>query len=162
MATHLFCPECGSKNEFINGRRPNFCSACGYNFQSLAAFGGSAPAPSRPAQGRPSAALDISVEGDEEGEVEAGFSKADVELDTGAVKTVKDPRTGTVRLIDTAKPTVGDFFAHPMPPEPGRYERGYKAPRRPSGKKTFEQFQSEAGRGGARQVTDVGGSGDAE
>lgn len=131
MASHLFCPNCGSKNEFINGRKPNFCSGCGHNFQSLATFGGVTPLAERK-----SGALDVSLDSEVETETEeAGISRADVDIRDTA------PRH---------KLTVGSLFQNPIPPEQGRHEPGHSV-KKVNGKKAFEAFKIEAGFGGARR-----------
>lgn len=155
-ATYIFCSECGSKNDFLNGRKPNFCSSCGNNLQSLAAFGaGSSRASAKQSSSDSVMDVDISV-GDEEGREDVGFSMDDVSIDNGHVKVVAGNVGGNTRIIDTSRPTVGSLFANPIPPAEGegRHGRGFKVDKYDS-KATFESFQKEAGRGGARQAVDV-------
>ena len=131
MATQLFCPNCGSKNEFINGRKPNFCSGCGHNFQSLAVFGGT-PAKTE----RKTPTLDMCLDEDEHTDVEeAGISREDVEIKGAAAGN---------------KVTIGSLFQNPLPPEPGRHNPGHSV-KKANGKKVFEAFKMEAGFGGAKR-----------
>lgn len=165
-ATHIFCSDCGSKNDFANGRRPNFCSGCGYNFNSLAAFGGNSPAPARPQPSR--SGMDIEIDNSpnsgrggrndnyQQAEADdAGFSKDDVQIEGVPVKIVAGGGN-TTRVIDTTRPTVGSFFAHPVPPEEARHPINAKATKRLSGKKALETFKAEAGFGGVKR-TEIGG-----
>ncbi len=140
-ATHIFCPSCGSKNDFANGRKPNFCSGCGYNFNSLAAFGAepTVTRPPRPVKQNDSV-LDLSSdnESEEQGTEEAGISRADLSIDVNPVQKVK----------------VGSFFQNPIPPEEARHAMNAKA--RTSAKKAFEAYKEEAGGNGLKRQ-EIGG-----
>lgn len=154
MAAHIFCPTCGSKNDFANGRKPNFCMGCGYNFNSLAAFGGSEPAPRRPAN-QSGPALDIDTEDshqDSRGGDDAGFSKADVEIDSVPVQLVKGKDGHTFRPVDANRQTVGDFFRHPIPPEEARQPLSTKVKGASANvKKAVEAYKNEAGANGLKR-----------
>jgi len=146
MSTHLFCPSCGSQNQYINGNKPNFCVGCGHNFKSLAVFGGNAPQParpSRPTSSRTSSVMDLDFENEDDAEQEiheeAGISKADIVIDAPISNRM---RVGDV--LDTAK----------MGYDEARHDLSRKVARRNT-KQAFATFQDEAGKGGAKR-TEIG------
>lgn len=155
MAAHIFCPSCGVKNEFSNGRRPNFCSGCGYNFSSLAAFGGDRTiVPQRQATNTgPALDIDYTNEGDSSGRRGAQSTELDIDVVGDGSKVVRDPKTGTFRAVDTNRAKVGDFFAHPMPPEEARHPMNVqvKAAKKQV-KEAFDIYKGEAGGNGLKRV----------
>jgi len=140
MSAHVFCPSCGTKNEPLNGRKPNFCVSCGHNFQSLAVFGGSTPSPAR--QARPSSgAVDIELGGDDDSGSyeEAGISKADLEIVVDSRQKVT-----VAGILGTREPGIVD--------ENARQSIDHKLGKRVNTKKAFENFATEAGKGGVKRV----------
>lgn len=141
MSAHVFCPSCGTKNEPLNGRKPNFCTSCGHNFQSLAVFGGGQPAPSRRPAVRQDTNDDLDIRSSDENDVLEGaeISLADVEI-------VKDTRNKiTVGAIaGTRKPGTID--------EGDRQAITHQLGKKVNTKKAFEAFAEEAGKGGVKRV----------
>lgn len=158
MASHIFCPSCGSKNEFSNGRAPNFCSGCGNNLTSLAAFGGPVTPARKPANAASAPSgkdwdIDAEISGDQQGRGnDSGFSKADVEVDSVPVEMVNGRDGRTFRPVVAGRQTVGDFFRHPIPPEEARQPMTAKIKGASAGaKKAFDSYKDEAGGNGLKR-----------
>ncbi len=140
--SQIFCPSCGTKNPFANGRKPNFCMGCGHDFQSLAVFGGE-KSQATASGGR---AMDVDVNhgrssgrGNDGGfgdDVEGEITKDDIEI-------VQDMR-GKFKLSSIAG-TSGQGH------EDARQPLNSKA-KKVNGKKLFEVFKTEAGAGGAKRL----------
>jgi hypothetical protein len=136
MSATVFCPQCGTKNDPINGKKANFCCSCGNNLQSLTAFGGGSP--SRASTSSRGPAMDIELgenTSSGRGSDEAGISKADVEI-IGVAPTNK-LQVGAI--LNTAQAGFSD----------ARQPLSVKG-KRVNGKKTFNEFTSEAGKGGTK------------
>lgn len=116
MSNSLFCPNCGSKTEFINGNRPNFCTNCGYNFKSLGAFGARQP------------------QTQQKVDVEAGEQEQPIKLDSGDVD-VNIPKFRKITGKDLAD-------SGPNPNEIKREKSD--RPERRDAKKVLEDFKSGA------------------
>lgn len=155
----IFCPTCGSKNDYANGRRPNFCFSCGYNFASLAAFGGAADTPVRKPN---SGAMDIDVDTDTSSGrgTSEGFTPDDVEIVGRAnAKVVQGAKGNATVVVDANRQNFGDFVRWQIPPEEARHALNTKA-KRANAKETLTTFAKEAGKGGA-QMKDAVSGGDA-
>lgn len=136
MATHIYCPNCGSKNNYLNGRKPNFCTNCRHDFNSLAVFGESKKT-TNTRQTRVPSALDVSLE-DEDEEVigDAGISRADVDIQIESTKKVK-----VSDLIGTASSGFND----------ARQAMNTSTSKRDL-KESFNHFKQEAGAGESKTI----------
>ncbi len=156
MAAHIFCPNCGSKNDFANGRKPNFCMGCGHNFNSLAAFGGTDTTPARkPANKESEWDIEAGDGNTRTGRGEddnAGFSKADVTVDAVPIQVVKGYDGNTTRPVHAHRSTVGDFFRNPLPPEEARQPLSTKIKGgAASVKRAVDEYKNEAGANGLKR-----------
>src|SRR4051812_44210395 len=105
MSAIVFCPQCGTKNDPVNGKKANFCCSCGTNLQSLTAFGGGSSS-SRASSSR-GPVMDIDTEDDERsgrGSSEGAISKANVEIIGGA--PVNNLQVGAI--LNTAQAGMSD------------------------------------------------------
>ncbi len=143
MSANVFCPQCGTKNEPINGRKANFCCSCGNNLQSLAVFGGETSSSRASTRGP---AMDVELADERSsgrgGSVEGAFSKQDVEI-IGA-GTANKLQVGSI--LNTASAGFNDA-RHPMATKTKKV----------NGKKAFESFKAEAGHGGTKG-SEIGGA----
>lgn len=141
MAGHTFCPNCGTKNEHLNGAQANFCFSCGTNLKSLAVFGGNNTGRSQARQQSVSnQALDLDDGSNEqENETDGLITRADVQI-------VNSPsnKVPVENILNTAK--LGHDGARRAMDAKGK---------RVNGKKAFDNYKSEAGTIKNNQSTEI-------